>query len=242
MAVGVDAAALCPFGVKSVGPTVSDLPPVARARLQERGNVRTYRLGEEVQGPQAMSRGAAWLQAGRLRSVISQSDGDEQLVGWIMPGELLGVFNAMLPDDVPSSVTLRADTDTVTVLHFSRDLLLEIMREWPDACVGVAIGLSRRIMQLHDIIDISGPRPLQDKLRAVLAWWIHQYAIPARDGSIELWVSQLDLANAVGASRQRVHMELKQLQAEGCVELAYRKIIVRPLFVERLRLFLDPAA
>jgi CRP-like cAMP-binding protein len=210
--------------------------------LQERGSVRHYRLGEEVQRQQVVPSGAAWLQAGRLRSVIYLGDGEEQLVGWVMPGELVGVYNLLLPGDVPSPVTLRADTDAVSLLHFSRDLLLETMREWPDARVGIAMGLSRRILQLHDIIDISGPRPLQDKLRAVLAWWAHQYAIPARDGSIELWVSQADLANAVGASRQRVHMELKQLQAEGCVELAYRKIIVRPLFAERLRLFLDPAA
>jgi CRP-like cAMP-binding protein len=124
------------------------------------------------------------------------------------------------------------------VLHFSREVLLEMMWTVPDACVGIAMGLSKRILQLHDVIDISGPRPLLDKLRAVLAWWAKQYSVPARDNSVELWMSQMDLANTVGASRQRVHMELQALQALGEVDLAYRKLIVRPKFFEQLHLYL----
>jgi CRP-like cAMP-binding protein len=165
------------------------------------------------------------------------ADGREQIGGWVMPSELFGVFNMLVPSD-GSPVTLRVDTPEAHVLHFSREVLLEMMWTVPDACVGIAMGLSKRILQLHDVIDISGPRPLLDKLRAVLAWWAKQYSVPARDNSVELWMSQMDLANTVGASRQRVHMELQALQALGEVDLAYRKLIVRPKFFEQLHLYL----
>ena len=37
----------------------------------------------------------------------------------------------------------------------------------------------------------------------------------------------------VGASRQRVHLELQNLRDAGELDLGYRKIIIRPLFFER---------
>ena len=50
---------------------------------------------------------------------------------------------------------------------------------------------------------------------------------------MELWVTQNDLANGVGASRQRVQMELKAMRDLGELDVAYRKIILRPLFFEK---------
>jgi CRP-like cAMP-binding protein len=91
------------------------------------------------------------------------------------------------------------------------------------------------MMQLYDVIDVGGPKMLQDKLRSVLYWFSKHYAIAGRDGSVELWVSQTELAEGVGASRQRVHMELQNLRDLGEIDLAYRKVIIRPVFFERFR-------
>ena len=88
---------------------------------------------------------------------------------------------------------------------------------------------------VHDVIAIGGSRSLPDKIRAVLVWWCKQYGLPARDGSVELWVSQGDLANAVGASRQRVHQELQNLRDAGELRLAYHKLIVQPRFFAQAR-------
>ena len=231
-------AALSPFGVKTQGPTIHDLPPSARAFLEYKGSVRTYRRDEVVQRHMEAPHAASWLLQGRLRSVVYLPEGGEQNAGWVMPDELFGVYNQLLPE-CPSRSNLIVDTDQARILHFSREVLLELMRAMPEARVGVAMGLSRRVVQLHDVIDISGPRALLDKVRAVLVWWSNQYGLPALDGSVELWVSQNDLANGVGASRQRVHLELRTLRDLGEVEVAYRKLILRPRFFEQLRLFSD---
>jgi CRP-like cAMP-binding protein len=231
-------AALSPFGVKTQGPTIHDLPPAARAFLMHKGSVRAYRRDEAVQRHRVAPRQASWLQDGRLRAVVYLGGGEEQNQGWVMPDELFGVFNMLLPE-CPARSNLLVDTDEAHILHFSREVLLEMMMTLPEARVGISMGLSRRVMQLHDVIDISGSRSLLDKMRAVLAWWSNQYGLPALDGSVELWVSQNDLANGVGASRQRVHLELQTLRDLGEVELAYRKLILRPTFFRQLQLFSD---
>ena len=228
-------AALSPFGAKTKGPTIHDLPAAAREWLEQNGTLRRYRRDEPVQRHMEPPRMASWLQTGRLRSVVYLSDGAEQHAGWVMPDELFGIYNQLLPD-APSRSHLIVDTDEARILHFSSEVLLQMMRAIPEARLGIVIGLSRRSTQLHDVMDISGPRSLIDKIRVVLAWWSNQFGQPALDGTVELWVSQTDLANGVGGSRQRVHKELNALRDQGELDLAYRKVRLRPLFFERLRL------
>ena len=45
---------------------------------------------------------------------------------------------------------------------------------------------------------------------------------------MRLKATQAELANAAGASRQRVHLALKQLQAQGRLELGYGWVTLRP--------------
>lgn len=228
------AVALSPFGIKAQGPTIHHLPPAARAYLERHGTVRTYRRDEEVLRHRKPVHAASWLQTGRLRSVVYLPDGGEHNAGWLMPGDLMGVYNVLLSGS-PARSNVLVDTDEAQLLHFSREVLVDMMAAMPDARVGVVTLLSHRIMQFHDVIAIGGSRSLPDKIRAVLVWWCKQYGLPARDGSVELWVSQGDLANAVGASRQRVHQELQNLRDAGELRLAYRKLIVLPRFFAQVR-------
>lgn len=225
-------AALSPFGVKSVGASVHDLPPEALAFLEQRGSVRVYRKGEDVQRHRVLPAHASWLLTGRLRSVVVQPDGMEQHLGWVMPQELFGIASVLVQH--PARVTLLVDTSEARVLHFSREVLTEMILTLPEAGIGISVGLGRLMMQQYDVIDVNGPRTLMDRLRAVLVWWVKHHGIPALDGSVELWVAQNELANGVGASRQRVHMELQALRDLGEIELGYRKVIVRPLFFEKM--------
>ncbi len=227
-------AALSPFGVRTNGPTIDDLPAQAQAFLREHGHIRVYKRGEFVQRYGEPLLGASWLLQGRLLTVVYHPDGSEQNRGWVMPQELFGLFNLLL-SDCPALNNLMVDTDEAHVLYFSRDVLIDMMRRDPEARWGVLTALSRRIAQLFDVIDINGPALLEDKLRTVLLWWARQHGAPARDGSVELWVTQNDLANGVGASRQRVQMELKAMRDLGELDVAYRKIVLRPLFFEKYK-------
>jgi CRP-like cAMP-binding protein len=222
-------AALSPFGVKTPGFTSADLPPEARAFLQAHGTIRRYSHGERI--PEAPVDGTGmWMLAGRLICMGMQPDGTVQHVGWITADNLFGVNRLLL--ETPARLTLQVDSEFVQMLHFPRDVLLTMMRTVPLAGLGICVGLSRRLQQQYDTIDVLGSRTLADKLRAVLLWWSQHYGIPARDGSVELWVVQGDIADAVGASRQRVHLELQSLKCQGEIDLAYRKVILRPVFFQ----------
>lgn len=224
--------AFSPFGIKTVGFTVHDLPPEARHLLQTRGTRRRYRRGEEVQRRGVVPAHASWLLSGRLHCMAAHPDGAELHGGWIMVQEIFGINSLML--NRGSRMTIRVDTPDCEVLHFPLEVLREMVMTLPEAGVGVAVGLSKRLRQQFDMIEVVGQRTLAGKLQSVLRWWSTHHGIPARDGSVELWVGQGDLATGVGASRQRVHEELKRLRESGDIELAYRKVILYPRFFEHL--------
>ncbi|MDP3519577.1 MAG: Crp/Fnr family transcriptional regulator [Hydrogenophaga sp.] len=226
-------AALSPFGVKTVGFTAQHLTEDARALLRQKGVVRRYRRGEEVLQRHLVPTSAAWLLEGRLRCVGLQADGTELHCGWFMPQDVFAVDNVLLSQK--ARLTALVDTAEAQVLHFSREVLSDILMNMPEAGIAMSVGLSRRMQQLYDIIDVIGQRDLTDRLRALLACWATHHGIAAVDGSVELWVVQSELAVGAGASRQRVHMELQQLRDQGEIELGYRKVILRPAFFRKMQ-------
>lgn len=221
-----------PFGIQTRGFTAQDLPPQARQLLHERGMRRRYVRGEAVERRGVVPPHASWLLGGRLRCVTVQSDGAELHGGWIMAQEIFGVSSVILNQD--SRMSMVADAAECEVLHFTSEVVRDMVLMLPDAGLGLAMGLSKRLRQQFDMIDVVGQRTVGGKLRSVLRWWATHHGIPARDGSIELWVGQAELAAGVGASRQRVHEELKRLRESGHIELAYRKVIVYPRFFDTL--------
>lgn len=223
-------AAFSPFGVKTLGFTVHDLPSQAQHLLQTHGQKRRYRLNEEVQRLGEVPSHASWLLSGRLRCAVPQQDGTEVHGGWIMPQEIFGINSLIL--GAGSRTSMYVDTPECEILHFSLGVLRDIVLTQPEMGLGVAVGLSKRLRQQFDMIDVVGHRNLGGKLRTVLQWWATHHGIAARDGSVELWVGQGELATGVGASRQRVHAELKRLRASGEVELGYRKVILYPRFFD----------
>lgn len=233
-----NAAALSPFGVKSMGFTAQELSEEARRLLLDKGVVRRYRRGEEVLQRTVVPTSAAWLLEGRLRCVGIQADGVELHCGWFMPQELFAVNSLLLAQK--ARLTALVDTPEARVLHFSREVLMELLLNLPEVGIAVSVGLSRRMQQLYDIIDVIGQRDLTDRLRALLACWAAHHGIAAVDGSVELWVVQNELAVGAGASRQRVHMELQQLRDSGEIELGYRKVILRPAFFKHTEMLPPP--
>ena len=52
-------------------------------------------------------------------------------------------------------------------------------------------------------------------------------AWPGATGITRLKVTQGELADAAGASRQRVHLELKRLESLDLIELGYGQVIIK---------------
>ena len=67
---------------------------------------------------------------------------------------------------------------------------------------------------------------LQDRIQAALQHLAAENGEALADGRLRLRVTQQDISDAVGASRQRVNEALHSLQQAGQIEIGYRRITI----------------
>lgn len=207
------------------GPVLAHLPPEAVELFLQHGRRKSWQRGQAVVRRGDRVHAVMIVMEGSLRASTLTNEGEENLLGWLKDYELFGVPNVL--GGMAFAVDIIADSPAVT-LHVAREDFLDVLRDVPAAAIGVAIALSHRVGLMFSIINASGHRSLTARVRAQLLHFAEQYGQRSSCGQTVLDVAQNDLAAAVGASRQRVHMELRKLEDSGFLKLGYRRIILLP--------------
>ncbi|PVE07080.1 Crp/Fnr family transcriptional regulator [Limnohabitans sp. Rim28] len=190
--------------------------------LQSVGVLRTWNDGQVL-----LSRGqptsAAWLVvSGRVRISVITSEGEEQLLRWMLPGEIAGLSSVFAQATNPADMVSHGLTQ---VLHIERARLMELIGRDPVVALDLLRILGLRINQLFDTLADRGIHSLEQRVWATLERIAKFNSVAVPDG-VMLRVSQSDLAQAASASRQRVNQQLRHLQDQGLVRLGYRNIVL----------------
>jgi CRP-like cAMP-binding protein len=90
---------------------------------------------------------------------------------------------------------------------------------------------ARRIRQLYGLVEDLNTLPLRARLAKQLLHLVRSYGVPSlSDGSevrIGLQLAQEELAQLLGASRQRVNQELKSMEREDAIRIEPGGLVVR---------------
>ena len=90
---------------------------------------------------------------------------------------------------------------------------------------------ARRIRQLYGLVEDLNTLPLRARLAKQLLHLVRSYGVPslsnAREMRISLHLAQEELAQLLGASRQRVNQELKSMEREEAIRIEPAGLIVR---------------
>lgn len=90
---------------------------------------------------------------------------------------------------------------------------------------------SRRIRQLYGLVEDLNTLPLRARLAKQLLHLARSYGVPslgnANDVRIGLQLAQEELAQLLGASRQRVNQELKTMEREECIRIETGGLVIR---------------
>ena len=190
--------------------------------LQSVGVLRTWNDGQVL-----LSRGqptsAAWLVvSGRVRISVITSEGEEQLLRWMLPGEIAGLSSVFAQATNPADMVSPGLTQ---VLHIERARLIDLIGRDPVVALDLLRILGLRINQLFDTLADRGIHSLEQRVWATLERIAKFNSVAVPDG-VMLRVSQSDLAQAASASRQRVNQQLRHLQDQGLIRLGYRNIVL----------------
>jgi CRP/FNR family cyclic AMP-dependent transcriptional regulator len=206
------------------GPWFSKLSPALRADILGRALVR--RLAD---GVLLTARGTAadeWcgVAKGAVRISSVSLSGKQITLTYAEPGVWFG--DIALFDGLPRTHDANAHGDTTLLVVRKSDFreLLARHVELYDALLRLQC---RRLRLMFDAVEDLNTRPLAARLAKQLLLLARSYGV-AEGGEIRigLQLAQEDLAQLLGASRQRVNQELKGFERDGALRVEPTRLVV----------------
>ena len=188
---------------------------------------RTYQKGEHIFHQGDTGDAVFVLAEGRVKVIFASPEGDEMILATLQPPDVFGEL--ALIDGGPRSASIQT-LEPTTVLTLTRATLLELIARHPavtDLVLRSLGRLVRRMMaQAGDLVFLD----LHGRVAKLLLRMIEDRAAHS-DGrpSLELRLTQSDLAAMDGGSRQSVNQILHHFERRGYLRLKGQTVIVQDL-------------
>jgi CRP-like cAMP-binding protein len=154
--------------------------------------------------------------------------GRQVTLTYIEPGLWFGDVSLFDSDHRSHDTYAHGPTSVLCVSRADFKRLLAEHTELYEALLWIA---SRRSRQLFTLLEDLNTLPLRARLSKQLSNLARSYGVPTSDTSphvrIGLQLAQEELAQLVGASRQRVNQELKALERQEIIKIEPAGLIVR---------------
>ena len=117
-----------------------------------------------------------------------------------------------------------------TILNVARADFRKILSQHAEFYEALLRLQSRRIRQLYGLVEDLNTLPLRARLAKQLNHLVRSYGTPSLSDAkairISLQLAQEELAQLLGASRQRVNQELKQMEREQVIRIEPGGLVV----------------
>lgn len=164
---------------------------------------------------------------GTIEASLTRHDGRRQLTSFLQAGDLVGMIS--LVDGMGHVNDLRA-RQKAAVLTIPGDDVRRLREVDPKLSRAFELQLAFRSRLLYERLSADPSCPLEQRLARLLNTLANLYGLPRGEEVIlNMKLSQSDMADWLGASRQRVNFVVKQLEAQGLIRIRYSTItIVKP--------------
>jgi len=206
----------------------STLSPSLRHDILRCAYVKRYKDGDLIcaRGDQPME----WIGVckGAARVSSTSISGKQITYTYIEPGIWFGDVAMFDGDSRTHDVYAHGPSTTLCVARADFYKILAQHVELYEALMRLQ---ARRIRQLFGLVEDLNTMPLRARLAKQLLHLSHSYGVPSLTHSgevrIGLHLAQEELAQLLGASRQRVNQELKTMEREEVIRVEQAGLIVR---------------
>jgi len=190
--------------------------------LLARSQVRRYAAGDQMFAMGSPGDSMMAVLEGEVRITSPSADGREVVLNTICAGEVFGEIALLDGRERTGAATAASDCELL-VLH-RRDFL-PFLRQNADLCIILLGVLCQRLRntteQVGDVAFVTlGSRMAKTLLRLASV-------SSGNTSGAALNITQRELGNMVGGSRERVNRQLKAWENDGLIKLATRMITIR---------------
>ena len=168
---------------------------------------------------------------GKVKLGRTSADGRENLLAILGPGQMFGELS--LFDPGPRSATVTAITDCI-LLSLGNDELGRWLNGRPEVARGLLVQLAGRLRKANDVVADLVFSDVPGRVAKALLDLSTRFGKVADDGiHVHHDLTQEELAQLVGASRETVNKALADFASRGWLRLEARSVVI--MDVERLR-------
>lgn len=206
----------------------SALSPTLRHDMLRCAYVERYKCGDliAVRGEQP----EAWLACARgaVRISTTTSPNRQTTLTYIEPGAWFAEVSILDGDCHTHDVFAHGPS---TVVCIARTDFMSLMGQHVELCEALLRLHARRIRHLYGMVDDLNTLSLRARLAKQLLHLVRRYGVPSvsqhTEVRIGLSLAQEDLAQLLGASRQRVNMELKTMERSDIIRIKQGTLFIR---------------
>lgn len=172
------------------------------------------------------------LVEGKVKLGHTASDGRENLIAVLGPGEIIGELT--LFDPGPRSTTATAVAPT-RMMQLEHDALMEFIDTRPSLAKHMLTALAQRLRRTNAVLADLVFSDVPGRVAKALLDLADRFGTRSEDGSVHVphELTQEELAQLVGASRETVNKSLAEFVSRGWIRLEGRGVHL--LDVDRLR-------
>lgn len=202
---------------------IDQLDNVIKRRQSVNKNNFLYRIGEPLKSVYA-------IRSGSFKTYLSNPDGTEQIVGFSLPGELLGMDAISENEHGCSAKAL--ETSSVCEIPFER--LESLARDIPNLQHQLLRLMSKEIQQDQNLMLLLAQMPAETRLASFLLGMserLNKRGYAANEFNLSM--SRGDIANLLGMAVETISRLLTHFQEDGILEVERKHITI--LNIDKLR-------
>lgn len=206
------------------GAWFSRLSPALRADILAQSIVRRYTDGASLSTRGGPAENWCGVARGAVRISSVSLAGKQVVLTYAEPGVWFGDIS--LFDGLPHTHDASAHGDTTLLVVRKADFKALLARhvELYEALLRLNC---RRLRLMFNLIEDLNTKPLAARLAQQILLLVKSYGVAQGDEiRIGLQLAQEDLAQLLGASRQRVNQELKGFERQGAVRVEPTRLVV----------------
>ena len=163
------------------------------------------------------------VRAGSFKSFVSSKDGEEQIIGFHFPGDIIG-FDA-LRENAHQSYTQALETAMVCELPY--ETLDKMAVQFPKLRHQIMSFMSAEIKQDHDLMMLLNKRTAEERLIYFLAHLSKRFEDPGfSPRQFNLSMTRNEIGNYLGLTVETISRLLTRFQKEGIIKVDGKLITI----------------
>ena len=195
-----------------------NLPHSDLQQLNDLLHRKTFPPGKSLMTAEQTGEVVYFIVSGAVKIHVEQEDGADVSISILGPGEIIGEMSALDQTNRSASVVTLEET---TLFWMDRDTFRHCLTSIPTLACNLACTLSARLRSANDQIQSLAALEVENRIARRILSFAERYGQTLTNGAmlIPIRLTQSDIANLVGASREHTNKILVSYKERGYISV-----------------------